>query len=65
MRVSRRCRSGPTLSFKNGNVSESPYGDIDTTRKCGGTFEEKTHRSLELFRDSVLICSIYVLSVPK
>jgi len=43
------------LIFKNGKISLSEYWDIDPAKKFRGTFEDKKHQFLELFRDSVKI----------
>jgi asparagine synthase (glutamine-hydrolysing) len=41
------------LLFKNGSVSVTEYWDLDSSMKFHGSFEDKKHRFLELFRDSM------------
>jgi asparagine synthase (glutamine-hydrolysing) len=41
------------LVFKDGNLSVKQYWDLDASKKFHGSFEDKKHRFLELFRDSV------------
>ena len=41
------------LRFKDGKITLSEYWDIDPSKKCSGTFEDKKRQFLELFRNSV------------
>lgn len=41
------------LIFRGGQVSVSPYWDIDCLKKFSGSFDEKKERFFELFRDSI------------